>query len=195
MPALLATTKLQQDVRVVVTGSDGYRFHASEGIVFKDLRTSQANLTMFGMMGGWLRYFRRDLHPKSNLKTELTFQESKLANLVYTIELAKQYPAITFVSIHPGIVDTELTPALVKSTPMCILRRWVGGGELLTPAQGSWNALWAATAKDIISGQYYEPVGVVGKRTPKTNDEELRAKLWKWTEEQLNAFLASNGKS
>jgi len=58
LPILLATTKLQTDVRVISTGSDGYRMHTSEGIIFKDLRTPQKNLTMLGLFGGWLRYFR-----------------------------------------------------------------------------------------------------------------------------------------
>lgn len=49
---------------------------------------------------------------------------------------------------------------------------------------------WAATAKGVVNGEYYEPVGVVGKRTPKSKDKKLAVELWTWTEEQLSGFLA-----
>lgn len=58
MPMLLKTAELYSDIRVVSTTSDGYRFHAAQGIVFTDLSTRQENLTLIGMFGGWLRYFR-----------------------------------------------------------------------------------------------------------------------------------------
>lgn len=85
IPTLLKTVDLPSDVRVVTTSSDGYRFHASDGIVFKDLRTTQENLTFMGKFGAWLRYF-----------------QSKLANIVYTVELAKRYPIVKFIAVHPG---------------------------------------------------------------------------------------------
>lgn len=85
LPTLLATAVLPSDVRVVTTSSDGYRFHASDGVVFKDLRSTQENLNLMGHFGGWRRYF-----------------QSKLANIVYTAELAKRYPTVKFVAVHPG---------------------------------------------------------------------------------------------
>ncbi|KUJ12026.1 dehydrogenase with different specificitie [Mollisia scopiformis] len=169
MPNLLATAVLPSDVRVVTTSSDGYRFHASEGIVFKGLRSTQENLNFMGRLGGWLRYF-----------------QSKLANIVYTVELAHRYPAIKFVAVHPGIVDTPLTPNWIKST--AIMRQLMAGGDLRTPDQGSWNQLWAATSQQVSSAQYYEPVGIVGKRTKKSKDPKLAQELWDWTETQLKEW-------
>ncbi|KAF8862372.1 short-chain dehydrogenase/reductase [Acephala macrosclerotiorum] len=169
MPVLLRTAELPSDVRVVVTSSDGYRFHASDGVVFKDLRTTQENLTFMGKFGAWLRYF-----------------QSKLANILYTVELAKRYPTIKFVAVHPGIVDTPLTPNWIKRT--AIMRQLMAGGDLRTPDQGSWNQLWAATSGEVLSGGYYEPVGLVGKRTKKSKDQKLQEELWEWTDAQLKEW-------
>lgn len=36
------------------------------------------------------------------------YRQSKLANLVYARELAKRYPNITTVSLHPGVVATAM---------------------------------------------------------------------------------------
>jgi retinol dehydrogenase 12 len=93
LPLLLKTVEIQPDVRVVLLASSGYRFHDPRGIIFKDLKTTQQNLTRFGMFGGMLRYF-----------------QSKLAIILYTVELSRQYPMIKVVAVHPGIVDTPLTP-------------------------------------------------------------------------------------
>lgn len=167
LPLLLKTAEPHSDVRIVSTSSDGYRFHSADGIVFEDLRTTQENLRIFGFksLGGWTRYF-----------------QSKLANIVYATELAKRYPSIKVVAVHPGVIDTELTPRYLKRT---LIKSLILGGELKTPQEGSLNLLWAATGKGVESGQYYEPVGIVGKRTKKSKDEKLAKELWDWTQEQL----------
>jgi NAD(P)-dependent dehydrogenase (short-subunit alcohol dehydrogenase family) len=38
----------------------------------------------------------------------MRYGQSKLANLLYTRELAKRYSAITSVLVHPGIAETGL---------------------------------------------------------------------------------------
>ena len=53
---------------------------------------------------------------------------------------------------------------------------------------GIMNHLWAATSPDVVSGNYYEPVGVPGKESTLARDEGLSDKLWKWTEEQLESY-------
>ena len=159
---LLGTTVVQPDVRVITSTSEGYRFHAAEGIVFKDLHPTQLNLSFLSSLGGkdsWRRYF-----------------QPKLANLVYTAELVYRYPAIKFVAVHPGVRDTELTPAWIKGNARS--RRLFAPGGLKTAEEGSWNQLWATTGNNVVNGQYYEPVGIVGYRTPKLKDETPRETLW-----------------
>jgi retinol dehydrogenase-12 len=49
---LLNTTEIQPNVRVILLASSGYQFHYPRGIIFKDLKTTQQNLTQLGMFGG-----------------------------------------------------------------------------------------------------------------------------------------------
>lgn len=174
LPTLLHTANFQPDVRVVTTASDGYRFHASEGIIFRDLRTTQLNLSVLSSLGGkdsWRRY-----------------SQSKLANIVYTVELARRYPVIKFVAVHPGVCDTAMTPGWIKGN--AISRMLFVPGGLKTPEEGAYNQLWAATGKYVVSGGYYEPVGIVGHKTPKSRDDKLRNELWEWTEMQMQTWSA-----
>lgn len=168
LPLLLKTAEIQPDVRVILLGSSGYRFHDPRGIIFKDLRTTQQNLTRFGMFGGMLRYF-----------------QSKLATILYTVELARRYPMITIVAVHPGVTDTELTPQWMKANALMKFITAGGEGGMKEPEEASWNSLWAATGSGVVSGEYYEPVGKLGTRTKKSKDSNLRNELWEWTEEQL----------
>lgn len=52
-------------------------------------------------------------------------------------------------------------------------------------AIGVRNHLWAATAADVESGKYYEPVGVPDGETAIAKDPALSKKLWEWTEKEL----------
>jgi retinol dehydrogenase-12 len=50
---------------------------------------------------------------------------------------------------------------------------------------GILNHLWAATSSKVVSGTYYEPVGVPGKESALAKDRQLSRKLWEWTENEL----------
>lgn len=64
------------------------------------------------------------------------------------------------------------------------------GHELLTPEEGARNSMWAATAprKEVLSGIYYDPIGVAGKGPRASMDRDLAVELWEWTEKELNKF-------
>ena len=55
------------------------------------------------------------------------------------------------------------------------------------------NQLWAAVAKGVVSGEYYEPVGIGGKVSDYGKDNELAKKLWEWTDSELKGYLAESG--
>ena len=89
---------------------------------------------------------------------------------------------IKFVAVHPGVVDTPMAHWVKANTFMRII---TAGVKMKTPEVDSWNQLWAATGSRVVSGEYYVPIGVMGKRTEKSKDAELGNELWEWTEEQL----------
>lgn len=65
-------------------------------------------------------------------------------------------------------------------------------GPLLTvsPIAGARNHLWAATSPDVVSGKYYTPVGVPDREGDLARDDDLRRKVWEWTENELKEVEA-----
>lgn len=55
---------------------------------------------------------------------------------------------------------------------------------------GITNHLWAMTSPSVVSGTYYEPVGVPGKESAVAKDKDLSRKLWEWTEDELKGIEA-----
>lgn len=156
------------DVRVINMTSIAYKQAPRQGIDFATLKTKQQNLGA-PMMHTWVRY-----------------GQSKLAQMLYTDQLALHYPEITWVSIHPGVILTDLFGNIPLATKLPVLLMNIGK---TTPVEeGFYNQVWAATCerKLLKNGAYYEPVGVLGKRSTKqSQDEKLAAKLWEWTQLQF----------
>ena len=92
-------------------------------------------------------------------------------------------------SVHPGVIMTGLVTNLGWSHRALIAATTVG--QKVTEEEGSFNLLWAATAKkeDVVNGAYYEPVGVLKSGTKQSGDAELADQLWNWTEMELEKWL------
>lgn len=171
LPLLQQTARLPNgDVRVISMTSIAYDQAPKVGIAFESIKTSQSGLGGFGSsIAKWRRY-----------------GQSKLAQLLYTDELAKHHPEITFVSIHPGIIMTDLFHNVDFMTKLPVLLMFY---FKKTPVdQGHWNQCWAAicTKYQLTNGQFYEPTGKVGKRvTSQSRDEKLARELWSWTQRAI----------
>ncbi|KUJ08974.1 NAD(P)-binding protein [Mollisia scopiformis] len=149
------------DVRILSLTSTGYSHSHSTGIEFETLKSEQEHI---------------------NIITK--YCQSKLANLLYAQEMAKRYPQFTAVSLHPGEVKTELfTPdaGLLMRVIKTIYMPLVG----VSVEEGAENSLWAATAKGVVTGEYYFPIGKAGTGTGFAKDDKLAKKLWEWTEKEL----------
>lgn len=166
LPLLLKTAKQPtpgSDVRIVTLTSHSHTRAPKGGIDFSRLHSADhefAPLTKYGV--------------------------SKLANILHVKQLAKHYPTIKSVAIHPGMVNTNLSTTMRKS--FILARLFMPVVSLFSAVgieQGVLNQLWGATSAEVESGQYYEPVGVGGKGSPSTEDVEIAEKLWAWTEEEL----------
>lgn len=171
LPALLRRAEdPAADVRIVQLASSAA--YSSFGIDFATLRTEQKRF----IGGGMMRY-----------------AQSKLANAVYAVELANQYPSILSVSLHPGLVDTPIFNDVGVALKVVINTISFFGRAImpkLTPEEGAHTTLWATTAEKatIKSGAYYEPVGVEKKKSKAMGDSDLAKKLWEWTELELGKF-------
>ncbi|KAK4232740.1 hypothetical protein C8A03DRAFT_48461 [Achaetomium macrosporum] len=167
LPLLTQTAiSANADVRIVSLSSDGHKFASKPGINFPSLKTPADDLGALG------RYF-----------------QSKLANVLWARQLAREQPRLTVAAVHPGSVrGTQLldnatgTPALVR-----LLVRAAVGVKLFMPVECVVrNQLWPSVAQGVNSGSYYEPVGVAGQESVFGRDDDLARRLWEWTEKELD---------
>jgi NAD(P)-dependent dehydrogenase (short-subunit alcohol dehydrogenase family) len=169
IPILQTTASTYGESRVINLTSQGYTMHTG-GIPFEDLKTTQENIGMAGKQ--WARY-----------------GQSKFAQVLHTSELAKRYPEITAVAIHPGVVHTNLVEGLPLFDRLFV--KLMTFGQSIPLEQGSYNTCWAATCADkkaLDSGAIYYPVGVQQKHTKAASDEKLWKDLWEWTDQQFEAL-------
>ena len=91
LPTMLKTAEEPNaDVRIINLSSMGHQMAPTKGIDFDNLSLSNSS--------PWTRY-----------------GQSKLANILFAKELAKRYPTITSISVHPGIIKTDVSKGDQKS--------------------------------------------------------------------------------
>ena len=98
------------------------------------------------------------------------YSVSKLANILFARELAKREPRIHTYALHPGLVDTNIIPALARP----FLRR-----SMLTPEEGADTPVWCATSDELSdeTGHYYSRRRAVTPAPPAL-DDRLANQLW-----------------
>jgi len=174
LPVMLETAaQPDTDVRIVNLASVAYKTGVPlSGIEFARLKSKNASYGPFHNPMKWVFY-----------------AQSKLANLLYPVELAAHHPHITSVAVHPGFIKTDML-ANINLMDRQVLN-WLGRGNWRTATTGAYNQTWAATTnkENLVNGAYYEPVGV--KTTPSTRqgkDRALAKELWGWTERELKEW-------
>lgn len=143
------------DVRIISLSSSGHGFTPSGGFDPSLVKTDTSPWYM------WRHY-----------------GQCKLANILFTVELAKRYPSIKSVVIHPGAVQTNLGDTWFNDLiyPLKLLLIIFGPHPTKTVQQGALHQLWAATATGVQSGKYYPPVGVENQASihPRARRETCR---------------------
>ena len=170
MPTLLRTAALPgADVRVVVLSSVGHRtFPPKGGIDFDSLKTTGGAYGPLALYG-----------------------QSKLANILFVKGMARRYPQIKSVAVHPGTVASDIwgkaegVNAILRLVVKPIV--WLVAS---TSADGAKTQLWASTAGGVQSGAYYEPVGKPNAESKIAKDPAMIEKMWDWTEKELQSHDA-----
>jgi NAD(P)-dependent dehydrogenase (short-subunit alcohol dehydrogenase family) len=170
LPLLQSTATQGLDTRIIILTSLGWQMAPKGGIQFKQVKTTQD-----AFFGSWLRY-----------------GQSKLANLIYAQELARRYPDITTVSVHPGVIMTDLVGGLPLSKRIFVSATSIGMKR--KPEEGAWSQLWCVgTPKEELhkhNGAFYEPVGVLSdKSNSYSKDPALATELWDFTEKEVAPFM------
>lgn len=108
------------------------------------------------------------------------YRDSKLANVLDGMELARRFPFATHV-VHPGVTATAIWRRIPWPLRPLFTRR------MQDPDQGADTPVWAATASNLESGGYY------ARRTRRSpsdlaSDEEAARELWERTEAWVSPF-------
>ncbi|EAU32560.1 predicted protein [Aspergillus terreus NIH2624] len=118
--------------------------------------------------------------------TFIRYSASKAANVLFAAELARRYPEIMSVSIHPGAVTSELyrhqrSMGLAAKVSIGLMSAF-----FRSVRTGAKNQIWAATvSRDrLMNGAYYIPIGTRGSSRFE-RDADLARRLWEWTDEKV----------
>lgn len=135
--------------RIVVVSSEVHR--RADGIDFDKVREKT------GLLGGWSEY-----------------AQSKLANILFARHLAALEPDWRTYSLHPGVADTNIFPAIAR--PFFRNRR--------PPHEAAQTSVYCATSAEVAdhSGRYYARSNL-REPSPVAQDDALAAELWSRSEE------------
>lgn len=119
---------------------------------------------------------------------------SKAANILFAAELARRYgdQGITSVSVHPGIILTDLY--LPSSSANVLMRLGLPPVARLLfddVKHGALNQIWCAAGakkEQLANGAYYTPVGRI-RPTRWVGDNSSQQRLWDWTAMQISQYL------
>ena len=166
---LLERLYLSWQGRVVVVGSrSAYRTAPAEGIEFGNLRGT------------------------TNYSRSRAYGHSKLANVLFSLELARLMKGtrITSNSLHPGVINTEIDRTEPGIFQMAFGVLTAVAGKSI--AQGAATTCYVATSPQLgaVSGQYFEDcnaVTVLGDNH--MHDAGQATKLWQVSETLTKDYL------
>ncbi|KAF0461272.1 NADP-binding protein [Gigaspora margarita] len=172
---LLPTIKASAPSRIVNVSSNGHHRAPPAGIEFEKLNDPNAHNSI------------------------QRYGQSKLANILFTIELNKRLSGTNVYcnSLHPGAIKTELTRGIVANwgswtKPIISIIQLF----LLTPDDGALTQLYCATSPEIeeknFRGKYFVPFGEIEEPSAQGKDEELAKKLWDFSENLIKEKLGDD---
>ena len=127
-----------------------------------------------------------DLQAERSYSGARAYNQSKLANVLFTYELARrlQHTSVTANALHPGVVRTALgaeDPRAVQRLLMPVMRPF-----MKAPAQGAATSVYLASAPGLeqVTGRFF--AGRKPRKSAKSSyDQAAAAQLW-----QVSADLA-----
>ncbi len=140
---------------MITVSSENYR-RAKDGLDFDDLQATQ------------------------RFSSNMAYARSKLANILFTIELDRRFgdEGLAAKALHPGVVGTSFAQGAEGSRSMGLLMRALKP-FLSSPSQGAVTSVHLATAPDeeIGRGLYWADADVED-RLPTASDETAARRLW-----------------
>jgi NAD(P)-dependent dehydrogenase (short-subunit alcohol dehydrogenase family) len=194
----LPTRRLTEDGFELQFGTNHLSHFALTGLLLPLLRKAQAprvvNVSSLAHRGGKIDFSNLQAERKYN--SWAAYQQSKLANLLFTFELQRRSDAdgwgLMSNAAHPGYARTELIPngpgtGGLKGMGMKVLGSFMSHSA----AAGALPTLFAATSPEAAPNGYYGPNGFYelkgsvapAKIFPQAKDEAVARKLWEVSEQ------------
>ncbi len=138
-----------------------------------------------------------DLNSEKSYKKWRAYSQSKLANILFTLELHKRLRLAAkqtqVMAVHPGYAATNLQyrgPELEGSRMRLIYNQLLNKIIAQSAAMGALPSLFAATCEQAVSGKYYGPSGLNSLRgypreeaiNPKYINPDVAKRLWEESE-------------
>lgn len=166
-------------------GTNHLGHFALTGLLWPALQASSAArvVTVSSAVTWYGRFDIDDLQSERRYSPMGTYQASKLANLMFMLELHRRAggPALRSVGSHPGGTSTNLQKHAYKFSMSLF-------GQ--APEIGALPSLRAATAEDVQSGEYYGPRVMMMRGAPiracippQARSEQTARQLWERSEE------------
>jgi retinol dehydrogenase 14 len=121
-----------------------------------------------------------DLQGERSYSGVRAYSQSKLANILFSYELARQLPAASVIAnaLHPGLVNTSFgaeDPAGLQKLLVPMLRPF-----MKTPARGAATSIHLASAPDLecVTGRHFANSKPTRSSKP-SYDEAAAARLWR----------------
>ncbi|XP_029000227.1 retinol dehydrogenase 13 isoform X2 [Betta splendens] len=123
-----------------------------------------------------------DINLDKNYKRDMSYQQSKLANVLFCKELASrlQGTGVTVYSLHPGVIKTELGRHFFPSLPLWKQLLMLPFLMLIkSPWEGAQTTIYCAVDESLAneSGLYYSDCALKSP-APQAQDEAAAKKLW-----------------
>jgi len=194
----LPTRRLTEDGFELQFGTNHLSHFALTALLLSLLRKAQAprvvNVSSLAHRGGKIDFSNLQAERKYN--SWAAYQQSKLANLLFTFELQRRSDAygwgLMSNAAHPGYARTELIPngpgtGGLKGIGMKVLGSFMSHSA----AAGALPTLFAATSPEAAPNGYYGPNGFYelkgpvapAKVFPQAKDEAVARKLWEISEQ------------
>ena len=142
-----------------------------------------------------------DLDAKKHYNTWTRYGMSKLANLLFTVDMQKQNDGktVAFVALHPGVITTNLERDIGCSAYFAICGGYRSGNKAglkslskrKTIPQGSATTILCALDPKIEFGKYYSDCQLSDEVHDRAFDEDLAAELTRVTDKLIETAIKS----
>lgn len=134
-----------------------------------------------------------DLQGRRKYSGWRAYQQSKLANILFTNELARRLAGtgVTANSLHPGFVRTRFFADFTGW--MGLLFKSVAPFGAISPEEGAKTTIYLATSPEVegVTGRYFAKCRPV-QPSRRAQDQEVAARLWQ-TSEEMTGQVAATG--